>query len=323
MTTAEATVTDGAPEQVRLAITGMTCASCSARIERKLGKVPGVESATVNLATEKAFVSFSAPVTVEQIVAEVQKTGYGASVIGAPPTPRSGMPSGELPGAGALLGKLRSRHPDARAPRTATTTAGRHHDAGQGTARPAAGSTPDRRSRSAGRPPRAHPGPGRHPAAARRRGGPHGAGLPPGHGAAVLRRQPLAPARPRHARRLLVRVALPPGRRRQRPPPRLDDGHSRVDRRARGLGLLRRRAAARGVAPLLRGRGGRHDLPAHRPVPRGAGQGLRQGRAAVAARPRRQGRRRAAHRPAVAHHERGPHPRRPARRRRPVHRAAR
>ncbi len=90
---------------MRLAITGMTCASCSARIERKLGKVPGVDSATVNLATEKAFVSFSAPVTVEQIVAEVQKTGYGASVIGAaPPSPRSGMPSGQLPGAGALLG---------------------------------------------------------------------------------------------------------------------------------------------------------------------------------------------------------------------------
>ena len=108
MTTPEATVTQGAPEQVRLAITGMTCASCSARIERKLGKVPGVDSATVNLATEKALVSFSAPVTVQQIVAEVEKTGYGASVIGAAPTSRSGMPSGErsgmpsseLPGAG-------------------------------------------------------------------------------------------------------------------------------------------------------------------------------------------------------------------------------
>jgi P-type Cu+ transporter len=113
----EATVTEGPPEQVRLAITGMTCASCSARIERKLGKVPGVDSATVNLATEKAFVSFSAPVTVEQIVAEVKKTGYGASVIGAAPAPSSsasappsGMPSGQLPGAGVLLDKLRSRH---------------------------------------------------------------------------------------------------------------------------------------------------------------------------------------------------------------------
>ncbi len=76
--------------EVRLAISGMTCASCSARIERKLGKVDGIGSATVNLATEKALVSFSAPVTVEQILAEVKKTGYGAQVIGdSPPEPRT------------------------------------------------------------------------------------------------------------------------------------------------------------------------------------------------------------------------------------------
>jgi P-type Cu+ transporter len=87
------------PEEVRLAITGMTCASCSARIERKLSKVAGVESATVNLATEKAVVSFTAPVTVDEIVAEVQKTGYGATVIGG-----AGRPA-----AGALLEKLRAQ----------------------------------------------------------------------------------------------------------------------------------------------------------------------------------------------------------------------
>ena len=100
MTTPEATVTEGRPEQVRLAIRGMTCASCSARIERKLGKVPGIDSATVNLATEKAFVSFTAPVTVEQIVAEVEKTGYGARVIDAAPTTRSGMRPTGTAGAG-------------------------------------------------------------------------------------------------------------------------------------------------------------------------------------------------------------------------------
>jgi Cu+-exporting ATPase len=106
------TVTAGssrAPEQVRLAISGMTCASCSARIERKLGKVEGIESATVNLATEKASVSFSAPVTVEQIVAEVKKTGYGASVIDGTSTARSGMPSDRPPAAGTLLDQLRAR----------------------------------------------------------------------------------------------------------------------------------------------------------------------------------------------------------------------
>jgi len=87
-------------EQVRLAIKGMTCASCSARIERKLGKVEGVESATVNLATERALVTFSTPVTVERLVAEVERTGYGASVV----------TNGETePAASVLLEKLRGR----------------------------------------------------------------------------------------------------------------------------------------------------------------------------------------------------------------------
>ncbi|MCE1178096.1 MAG: cadmium-translocating P-type ATPase [Micrococcales bacterium] len=66
--------------EVDLAITGMTCASCSARIERKLNKLDGVE-ASVNLATEKASVRYAAPLTVDDIVATVEKTGYGASVI--------------------------------------------------------------------------------------------------------------------------------------------------------------------------------------------------------------------------------------------------
>ncbi|GAB3879911.1 heavy metal translocating P-type ATPase [Terrabacter terrigena] len=110
------------PEEVRLAITGMTCASCSARIERKLSKVAGVESATVNLATEKASVSFSAPVTVDQIIAEVKKTGYGASVIGGPPaapaptvagatspSPHAVPTHAPRPAAGVLLEKLRAQ----------------------------------------------------------------------------------------------------------------------------------------------------------------------------------------------------------------------
>jgi P-type Cu+ transporter len=66
---------------VDLAITGMTCASCSARVEKKLNRLEGVD-ATVNLATEKAKVRFTAPVTVEEIVATVEKTGYGASLLG-------------------------------------------------------------------------------------------------------------------------------------------------------------------------------------------------------------------------------------------------
>ena len=78
-----------APEQVHevdLAITGMTCASCSARIEKKLGKLDGVD-AVVNLATEKATVRFAEPVTVEQLLSTVRATGYGAEVVEVtPPT---------------------------------------------------------------------------------------------------------------------------------------------------------------------------------------------------------------------------------------------
>ncbi|RIK15956.1 MAG: cadmium-translocating P-type ATPase [Acidobacteria bacterium] len=65
-------------KHVDLAITGMTCASCSARIERKLNKLDGVE-ASVNLATEKASVRFPSALSVADIVAAVEKTGYGAT----------------------------------------------------------------------------------------------------------------------------------------------------------------------------------------------------------------------------------------------------
>ncbi len=66
-----------------LELTGMTCASCANRIERKLNKLDGVE-ATVNFATEKARVSFPESVRVEDLVAEVEKAGYGASLPSAP-----------------------------------------------------------------------------------------------------------------------------------------------------------------------------------------------------------------------------------------------
>ncbi|MFK5584825.1 heavy metal translocating P-type ATPase [Serinicoccus sp. LYQ131] len=68
-------------QHVDLAISGMTCASCSARIERKLNKLDGV-NASVNLATEKASVSFPSALSVSDIVATVEKTGYGATELG-------------------------------------------------------------------------------------------------------------------------------------------------------------------------------------------------------------------------------------------------
>jgi Cu+-exporting ATPase len=71
--------------EVDLAITGMTCASCSARIEKKLGRIDGVD-AVVNLATEKATVRYAAPVTVEQLLGTVRATGYGAEVVDRAPS---------------------------------------------------------------------------------------------------------------------------------------------------------------------------------------------------------------------------------------------
>ena len=57
--------------EVELAITGMTCASCANRIERKLNKVEGV-TATVNYATEKAKVTYGPGVTPQDLVATVE-----------------------------------------------------------------------------------------------------------------------------------------------------------------------------------------------------------------------------------------------------------
>ncbi|MDK1345580.1 heavy metal translocating P-type ATPase [Streptomyces sp. 378] len=70
------TTTSGAAE-VELAIGGMTCASCAARIEKKLNRLDGVE-ATVNYATEKAKVTFREDVTVSDLIATVEATGYTA-----------------------------------------------------------------------------------------------------------------------------------------------------------------------------------------------------------------------------------------------------
>lgn len=58
-------------------ITGMTCANCSARVEKELKAQPGVAQATVNLATEKATVQFN-ETTAEALIKSVENIGYGA-----------------------------------------------------------------------------------------------------------------------------------------------------------------------------------------------------------------------------------------------------
>src|SRR5438876_968778 len=62
-----------------LVIGGMTCASCAARIEKKLSRLDGV-TATVNFATETAHVSFPAAVSPGDMISVVEQAGYTASL---------------------------------------------------------------------------------------------------------------------------------------------------------------------------------------------------------------------------------------------------
>jgi Cu+-exporting ATPase len=70
---------DGPARSVELAISGMTCASCAARIEKKLNRLDGV-TATVNLATESARISFPRTVSPDVLVAAVERAGYTAAL---------------------------------------------------------------------------------------------------------------------------------------------------------------------------------------------------------------------------------------------------
>jgi Cu+-exporting ATPase len=67
-------------ETISLSISGMTCASCVARVEKALHKVPGVTAASVNLATEKAQVKAAGGVDAAALIAAVSKAGYEAKL---------------------------------------------------------------------------------------------------------------------------------------------------------------------------------------------------------------------------------------------------
>ncbi|WP_326575222.1 heavy metal translocating P-type ATPase [Actinacidiphila glaucinigra] len=71
--------------ELELAIGGMTCASCAARIEKKLNRMDGV-TATVNYATEKAKVAFGGGIGVGDLIATVEATGYTAALPAPPVT---------------------------------------------------------------------------------------------------------------------------------------------------------------------------------------------------------------------------------------------
>src|SRR5688500_8670040 len=71
---------DGAMATTTLEVQGMTCAACVGRVERALSKVPGVEKATVNLATERATIEHAGGATVDALAEAVRDAGYDAEV---------------------------------------------------------------------------------------------------------------------------------------------------------------------------------------------------------------------------------------------------
>jgi len=80
-----------ASDELQLAVTGMTCASCVNRVERALRKVPGVDEAEVNLALETATVRMQPGVDAQALIAAITKAGYEARALVAeddtPPPP--------------------------------------------------------------------------------------------------------------------------------------------------------------------------------------------------------------------------------------------
>ncbi len=69
------------PLAATLAVSGMTCAACVRRVERALLKVPGVENAGVNLATERAIVTLGGQATIDDLLTAVEQAGYHAEPV--------------------------------------------------------------------------------------------------------------------------------------------------------------------------------------------------------------------------------------------------
>ncbi len=68
--------------QIKFDITGMTCAACSARVEKVTSQIPGVDKAEVNLLAGKMTVTAGSPSVTQQILTAVQSAGYGITTVG-------------------------------------------------------------------------------------------------------------------------------------------------------------------------------------------------------------------------------------------------
>jgi Cu+-exporting ATPase len=111
MSSATESTTPPAPvggRQVELTIGGMTCASCAARVEKRLNKLDGV-TATVNYATEKAKVTYDGDVAPEDLVSAVEKAGYTARLPRPRPEAHPELARGEEDGVLQPVRPLRQR----------------------------------------------------------------------------------------------------------------------------------------------------------------------------------------------------------------------
>ncbi len=110
-------------ESIALDITGMTCASCSSRVEKALDKVAGVLDTSVNLATEQATIKVARGTSLATLIAAVERAGYGAllpkTASEAPAAPTRLLPNWwpvalaillSLPLAAPMLGSLFGAH---------------------------------------------------------------------------------------------------------------------------------------------------------------------------------------------------------------------
>ena len=68
--------------KLKFNVTGMTCAACSARVEKVAGQVTGVQKVEVNLLAGTMAVEAESEAVVSEIVSSIQKAGYGASLAG-------------------------------------------------------------------------------------------------------------------------------------------------------------------------------------------------------------------------------------------------
>ena len=106
ITDVQSTMNNPTEREVQLDITGMTCASCAMRIEKRLNKLDGV-SATVNYATEKAKVTVTGDVSTADLVSAVEAVGYSAAIPRTATTAQAtGMESTEVDTSAPLRQRL-------------------------------------------------------------------------------------------------------------------------------------------------------------------------------------------------------------------------